>query len=251
MSEFETAEAETFENVRYTADVVCIRGESVLLIERGWDPHRGLLALPGGHVDPGETSLAAAVRELWEETGVRVAPATLTLVGLYDAPGRDPRGRYVTAAYVVDVPEDTKAVAGDDAAAVRWVPLADLPGALAFDHGQILADARRRRPAVHNAITGWGDDPHGLERALTALSLPEYHDLAALDQVERAKILRATAYLASELRHRVQSLTVMAREDGMTWGTLASNLTGNVHATSTAQAVYEAGLTQTGRAATN
>jgi 8-oxo-dGTP diphosphatase len=133
---------ETFETVRYTADVVCIRDGHVLTIERGWPPHQGQFALPGGHVDPGETSQAAAARELLEETGVRIDPATLTLIGVYDTPDRDPRGRYITVAYQVTVPADTIAQAGDDAAAVQWVPMADC-GDLAFDHNQIVTDARR------------------------------------------------------------------------------------------------------------
>ncbi|WP_330445364.1 NUDIX domain-containing protein [Streptomyces anulatus] len=142
---------ETFETIRYTADVVCIRGSDVLVIERGWDPHKGMNALPGGHVDPGESSRAAAARELAEETGVQVDASDLTLVGVWDAPDRDPRGRYITAAYLVTVPDDTTARAGDDAAAVRWVPL-DAPGTLAFDHGQIVATARRQHLACGSAI---------------------------------------------------------------------------------------------------
>ncbi|WP_405425577.1 NUDIX domain-containing protein [Streptomyces erythrochromogenes] len=133
---------ETFETIRYAADVVCVRGGDVLVIERGWDPHQGLHALPGGHVDAGETSRAAAARELEEETGVRVDPRALVLVGIYDEPGRDPRGRYVSVAYRATVPAGTEACAGDDAAAVRWVPLA-APGVLAFDHAEIVADAAR------------------------------------------------------------------------------------------------------------
>ncbi|MFE1323690.1 NUDIX domain-containing protein [Streptomyces sp. NPDC058741] len=135
---------ETFETIRYTADVVCIRGGAVLLIERGWPPHKGQLALPGGHVDPGETSRAAAARELLEETGVHVDPWDLSLIGIYDAPDRDPRGRYVTAAYLVVVPDDTTAQAGDDAAAVRWIPLDSARG-LAFDHTDIVTTARLRQ----------------------------------------------------------------------------------------------------------
>ncbi|WP_405796679.1 NUDIX domain-containing protein [Streptomyces longwoodensis] len=131
------------ETIRYTADVVCIRGDDVLLIERGWPPHKGQLALPGGHVDPGETSRAAAARELLEETGIDVDPHDLSLIGVYDAPGRDPRGRYVTAAYLVAVPNDITARAGDDAAAVRWVPL-DKARGLAFDHTDIVTTARYR-----------------------------------------------------------------------------------------------------------
>ncbi|MEU5040873.1 NUDIX hydrolase [Streptomyces griseorubiginosus] len=134
---------EVFETIRYTADVVCVRDGAVLLIERGWPPHQGQFALPGGHVDPGETSRAAAARELLEETGVQVDADDLTLIGVYDTPDRDPRGRYVTAAYLVTVPADTIAQAGDDAAAIRWTPLDD-PGSLAFDHGEIVAAARGR-----------------------------------------------------------------------------------------------------------
>ncbi|MFB7263937.1 NUDIX domain-containing protein [Streptomyces nojiriensis] len=136
------------ETIRYTADVVCIRGGDVLVIERGWPPHQGKLALPGGHVDAGETSREAAARELLEETGVRIRPEALVLVGVYDAPERDPRGRYVTAAYTAVVPDDTTATAGDDAAAVRWVPL-DTPGELAFDHGEIVRAAWRRQLAAN------------------------------------------------------------------------------------------------------
>ncbi|MFE1130804.1 NUDIX domain-containing protein [Streptomyces albidoflavus] len=135
---------ENLETIRYTADVVCLRGDDVLVIRRGWEPHKDELALPGGHVDPGETSRAAAARELHEETGVRVAAEGLDLIGVYDRPDRDPRGRYVSVAYAVTVAEDTVAQAGTDATAVQWVPLAE-PGALAFDHGEIVADARRHQ----------------------------------------------------------------------------------------------------------
>ncbi|NEB58720.1 NUDIX hydrolase [Streptomyces sp. SID6648] len=132
------------ETIRYTADVVCLRGDDVLVIRRGWEPHKDELALPGGHVDRGETSRAAAARELEEETGIRVAAEDLDRLDVYDRPDRDPRGRYVSVAYVVTVPADTVAQAGDDATAVQWVPLTE-PGTLAFDHAEILADARRHQ----------------------------------------------------------------------------------------------------------
>lgn len=135
---------ENLETIRYTADVVCLRGDDVLVIRRGWEPHKDELALPGGHVDRGETSRVAAARELQEETGIRVAAEDLDRLDVYDRPDRDPRGRYVSVAYVVTVPADTVAQAGDDATAVQWVPLAE-PGTLAFDHAEILADARRHQ----------------------------------------------------------------------------------------------------------
>ncbi|MFE6691054.1 NUDIX domain-containing protein [Streptomyces sp. NPDC057743] len=129
--------SETFETIRYTADVVAINTGRVLLIERGWPPHEGAWALPGGHVDAGETSRAAAARELAEETGVQVAAGDLRQIGVFDRPDRDPRGRYITVAYLAAVPADTPIVAGDDARSARWWPLSALPP-LAFDHADIL-----------------------------------------------------------------------------------------------------------------
>ena len=135
-------ETETFKTIRYTADVVAVDPDGrVLLIERRWEPFTGAWALPGGHTDINETSRAAGARELKEETGLDVDPDALVLIGVYDAPFRDPRGRYVTVAYLARVPAGTTARAGDDAAAVRWAPLDALPEDLAFDHHRILADA--------------------------------------------------------------------------------------------------------------
>ncbi|MGW3060714.1 NUDIX domain-containing protein [Streptomyces goshikiensis] len=96
---------------------------------------------PGGHVDPSETSRAAAARELAEEAGVQVAAADLRQIGVWDSPERDPRGRYVTVAYAAVVPAATRITAGDDARTARWWPLADLPDQLAFDHADILSAA--------------------------------------------------------------------------------------------------------------
>ncbi|GGZ18350.1 NUDIX domain-containing protein [Streptomyces nitrosporeus] len=130
------------ETIRYTADVVLLAAGHVLLIQRRWDPHAGSWALPGGHVDAGEASLQAAVRELKEETGLPVAADALRQVGAFDAPGRDPRGRYVTVAYTATLPELTAPTAKDDAADARWWPLTALPD-LAFDHAAILAATTR------------------------------------------------------------------------------------------------------------
>ncbi|WP_326807856.1 NUDIX hydrolase [Streptomyces sp. NBC_01775] len=129
------------ETIRYTADVVAVTSDGrVLLIERRWDPFEGRWALPGGHVDAGETSRAAAARELAEETGVHVDPVDLRQLGTFDRPDRDPRGRYVTVAYLARVPADTPILAGDDARTAHWWPLTGLPG-LAFDHVDIILHA--------------------------------------------------------------------------------------------------------------
>ncbi|MFD8597691.1 NUDIX domain-containing protein [Kitasatospora sp. NPDC059646] len=154
----ETSAAESDEDddeiIKFTADVVCVRGgdtPAVLVVKRRWSPFEGEFALPGGHVRKGESSADAARRELGEETHVKVSPSDLVLAALFDAPDRDPRGRYVTAVYVAQVPEGTEAWPGDDAAAVMWVPIDDRPR-LAFDHDAIVETVLCRRggnPPVH------------------------------------------------------------------------------------------------------
>ncbi|SBW21090.1 hypothetical protein FDG2_1897 [Candidatus Protofrankia californiensis] len=136
---------QTRETVRLTADVVLFAmrdsEQHVLLIRRDWPPYEGYWALPGGHVDPGEQVEDAARRELAEETGIQAGP--LHQVGVYNDPGRDPRGRYVTWAYTAVLPSLSQPTAGDDAGDARWIPLANAlaDGRLAFDHERILADA--------------------------------------------------------------------------------------------------------------
>jgi 8-oxo-dGTP diphosphatase len=127
--------------VALTVDVAAIAGEeprSILLVERGNEPFAGSWALPGGFVEPGERVREAAARELAEETGVRAAG--LELLGVYDTPGRDPRGPTVSIVYVMRSDGEPAAAGGDDAREARWHPLDALP-ALAFDHAAIVADA--------------------------------------------------------------------------------------------------------------
>lgn len=123
-----------------TADCVVVRDGALLLVRRGNDPYKGCWALPGGFMEMDETIEHCAARELQEETGIVVDEKSLRLVGIHSAPGRDPRGRTVTAAYAVAVDSGIQAAAGDDAAEVRWWPLQELPP-LAFDHREIVADA--------------------------------------------------------------------------------------------------------------
>jgi 8-oxo-dGTP diphosphatase len=125
-----------------TADVVAVAGGSpgsVLLVQRRHPPFEGEWALPGGFVEDREPTVEAARRELDEETGLGSA-GRLRLVGVYDTPGRDPRGWTVSVAYRADLPVEGPVAGADDAAEARWFPLGDLPP-VAFDHATIIADA--------------------------------------------------------------------------------------------------------------
>ncbi len=118
-------------------DLVIRKGEKVLFVVRKYPPFEGMLALPGGFVEPDETIEAAAARELEEETGVK--PRDLRLVKVSSAPNRDPRGRVISAAFFAEVPSRTRAIAGDDARQTVWLtPEVALRKGLAFDHAEIL-----------------------------------------------------------------------------------------------------------------
>jgi 8-oxo-dGTP diphosphatase len=138
----DTGDSGAYPRPMLTVDVVVLAAtetsRSVLLIQRGNPPFRGSWALPGGFVEQGEQVLEAAPRELVEETGLRVGE--LRLLGVYDMPGRDPRGWTVSVVYLASVPSEAAVAGADDASDARWFAVNRLPE-LAFDHALILADA--------------------------------------------------------------------------------------------------------------
>lgn len=116
----------------------------VLVIERANEPYRGKAALPGGFLRADEDLREAAERELAEETGLDGGSLHLEQLATYGAPDRDPRGRVVSVAYLTIAPDLPIPVAGSDARTAAWMPIDEVCGKLAFDHGQILDDAVER-----------------------------------------------------------------------------------------------------------
>ncbi len=131
-----------------TVDAVVVQSGHVLLVERRARPGKGAWALPGGFVDQHERLLDAVLRELREETRLKVpAPVlkgSLKRSRVYDDPHRSARGRTITHAFHFELarqPELPRVKGGDDAARAFWVPLGELdPGRLFEDHYFILQD---------------------------------------------------------------------------------------------------------------
>jgi 8-oxo-dGTP diphosphatase len=122
-------------NPRLTADGIVISDSKILLVRRKFDPFEGRYALPGGFVEYGERVDECVIREVKEETGLRVSIDRL--LGVYSAPNRDPRGHTVTLVYVLNLEGGT--LSDSEETKAEWMPLKGIPP-LAFDHDMIVAD---------------------------------------------------------------------------------------------------------------
>lgn len=191
----ESYDPRAYAPVAVTVDIVALTirdGElHVLLVERGEHPFAGKLALPGGFVRD-ETLDEAAFRELSEETAVQ--RLHLEQLGTFGDPGRDPRMRVFSVAYLAFAPSLTEPRAGGDASAARWVPVREAVG-LAFDHDEILraglerARAKLEYTPLATAFVGdeftigelravyaavWGVEPHAGNFHRKVMSVPGF-----------------------------------------------------------------------------
>lgn len=129
-----------------TVDAIVVQSAHILLVERGARPGKGLWALPGGFVNQNETLREACLRELREETRLKVpAPVlkgSIQNQAVFDDPHRSERGRTITHAFLIHLQADTvlpKVKGGDDARKAFWVPLSELnPAKLFEDHYFII-----------------------------------------------------------------------------------------------------------------
>jgi bifunctional NMN adenylyltransferase/nudix hydrolase len=130
-----------------TADTVVICSGHVLMIKRRAEPGKGLWALPGGYVNANTDKSVedAAIRELREETMIKVpAPVlrgSIRRSKVFDAIDRSPRGRIITHAFHIELPDGElpKVKGSDDAEKARWVPIAEVRSEECFeDHYEII-----------------------------------------------------------------------------------------------------------------
>lgn len=170
---YQQQEQPQYEKPSVTVDMVlvCYDKEEdqlkILLIQRKGHPYRNSWALPGGFVNPNESTGESVIRETKEETGVAISAQNIEQLHTFSTPNRDPRGWVITVSYLAFIGEEPL-IAGDDASEVRWFSLnrhanqlsltndeveiildlqtGDSLGkdTLAFDHSQIILKAFRR-----------------------------------------------------------------------------------------------------------
>ncbi len=115
-----------------TTDAVVTHSGHVLLVRRRSEPGKGLWAIPGGFLNPKEHLFDGCIRELREETLLKIPEkvmrGSLKAAQVFDHPDRSQRGRTITHAFHFDFPlggELPKVKGSDDAEKARWFPIAD------------------------------------------------------------------------------------------------------------------------------
>ena len=139
------------------ADAVVVQGGHILLVQRKSSPGKGLWALPGGFINENETSENAAIRELMEETKIKVSENVLRKsivhkhTKLFDHPNRSLRGRTFSMAYLIELtsgdPALPKVKGSDDALTAKWFTLSEVSGMSEFlfdDHYSIIMHMAQR-----------------------------------------------------------------------------------------------------------
>lgn len=130
-----------------TTDAVVVQSGHVLLIERDAAPGEGLWAMPGGFLNQGEWIEDGVIRELREETKLKVPEPVLKGSikhrGVFDRPDRSLRGRTITHAYLIELPAGPlpPVKGSDDARKARWWPINEITEDVMFeDHYHIIQD---------------------------------------------------------------------------------------------------------------
>jgi 8-oxo-dGTP diphosphatase len=146
----------------------------ILLVRRKNDPFKGMLSIPGGFINEGETAENAMIREAKEETSLVVEP--IAILGVYSDPQRDPRMHTISVTFITRIVQGSEN-ARDDAAALQWINIEDeLDGLIqsqqiAFDHSKILNNYKQWIKAVRGSVdstnlTFWSTKKEQTEESL-------------------------------------------------------------------------------------
>jgi len=147
----------------------------ILLVTRKNDPFKGMLSIPGGFINAGETAEEAMRREAKEETSLVVEP--IAILGVYSDPRRDPRMHTLSVTFITRIVQGNED-AGDDAAALKWVKIEHELDSLieskriAFDHSKILNDFKKwlksSRASVDSSscLTFWSTKTEQIDEAM-------------------------------------------------------------------------------------
>jgi 8-oxo-dGTP diphosphatase len=146
----------------------------ILLVRRKNDPFKGMLSIPGGFINEGETAEDAMIREAKEETSLVVEP--IAILGVYSDPQRDPRMHTISVTFITRIVQGNED-ARDDAASLQWINIEDeLDGLIqsqqiAFDHSKILYNYKQWIKAVRGSVdttnlTFWSTKKEQTEESL-------------------------------------------------------------------------------------
>lgn len=134
-----------------TVDNVVYYKGYILLVKRKSQPGAGTWALAGGFLNADESCRDGAVRELQEETGLKVKPEWFVSRETFDHPKRSLRGRTITNAFLWKIPDHRQVpqiTAGSDAAKAKWFPLAEvlenMPEQIFEDHLDVILTLIKR-----------------------------------------------------------------------------------------------------------
>lgn len=118
-------------------DMIIEKDDKIVLLLRDKEPFRGMIVVPGGKVEYGETVEEAAIRESKEETGLKVK--LKDILGVYSDPKRDPRWHSVSVAFVEEIVSGK--LKGSYEGEPKWYSMDEIDfDKMGFDHGKILKD---------------------------------------------------------------------------------------------------------------
>ncbi|MEM3871833.1 MAG: nucleotide sugar dehydrogenase [Nitrososphaeria archaeon] len=129
-------------NPAVAVNAIIEKDESIFLVKRSIEPFKGLWSLPGGFIEYNETVEEALVREVEEETGLKIKP--IRVVSVYSNPIRSPVKHVITICYHCTVLGGALKFS-DESMEARFFALDQLPKEMAFDHRNIVEEFLAQR----------------------------------------------------------------------------------------------------------